>query len=316
MRGAEDGRGDAADRDAGDGAPDGGDARAADADADAGESGGGDASAGDRAPLVDRLLGNHGTTSLEESLLDHEHLERIATSVLAGAIPGRSLLGGFGRRGRGVDDVEEHVARGHARETLVRALVAAIRRAAESGGERPQRRVDERTFLSPLPDRDRRAAARTRLARHFGAPAPRLFARPMAAEGHERVRVAVYLDVSGSMHDVLPALRDALLRVRRDVDVRLWQWSERVHRAPDRWWTAGAIRTTGGTAIECVLAHAVTQAPRTRRLLVVTDGWYGSATRETIGRLRSAGVTVHMALTPNAGSAPRDAWIDSLTRLG
>jgi hypothetical protein len=264
--------------------------------------------------LVERLLGNHGTTLLEERLLDFDQLDRLAGSVLGKAMPRESLLQELGC-GRGRVAMEERVALGRAHERMVRTLVAALHRAAESGGTVRRREAGDRTVVSPLPDRDRRAAARTRLARHFGAPAPRLFARPASDVADDRVRVAVYLDVSGSMHDVLPALRAALARVRRTVDVRLWQWSEVVHPAPAEWWTQGAIRTTGGTSITCVLAHAAEQARHTRRLLVITDGDFSAPPVALVDRIDAAGVAVHVALTHGGWSVPRGRWIRSLVRI-
>jgi hypothetical protein len=127
-------------------------------------------------------------------------------------------------------------------------------------------------------------------------------------------RVAVYLDVSGSMWSVLPPLHDILCGLRRRADVRLWQWSDAVVEASGASWRDRAIETSGGTNIECVLRHGLTQARRVRRIVILTDGILPAPAPRLVAEVRRAGVTMHLAVVGFDGvPAPRHTWAATAT---
>jgi predicted metal-dependent peptidase len=85
--------------------------------------------------------------------------------------------------------------------------------------------------------------------------------------------VTVYLDVSGSMHDLLPAALDGLLHHAQSVRWPLWAFSTEVHAASLADLRAGRTRSTRGTDLRCVARHLA--QTRARRALIVTDGDVG-----------------------------------------
>ena len=161
---------------------------------------------------------------------------------------------------------------------------------------------------TPLPTLDRRSAVlRTLNAMpllHRGTvPAKRL-----APYGE---RVHVYLDVSGSVNRLVPALFSAVLATREWVHPVVHQFSTKVADISLKDMLAGKCVTTGGTSIECVGEHMQTHA--VRRAVLVTDGFVGppgAATRRVMQR-----ALIGVALTP--GNRNRtdlqelvDHWID------
>ena len=259
----------------------------------------GDAQARDEA-LLSRLLGNHGASEAESELLVPELQARLRESALARAMPRPALLDGLdGGTGCGVGTGEltaRTLAELAGRRETVRALGRAFARAIERGGAHRGRVTGALPVLSPIADQDRRAWGHRRLAAHYGAPAPQLFVRSVAATVSSPVRVAVYLDVSGSMWTILPPLHDVLRRLRSQADVHVWQWSDRVTAAPRGWWRGRVIASSGGTNIDCVREHAVAQARRTRRIVIVTDGEFDRPAPQLLAAAKAARVAMHVAV--------------------
>jgi hypothetical protein len=155
-------------------------------------------------------------------------------------------------------------------------VLAAVRRALADASV-PDRRVRERRPAPvpaqvPVPDgRDRRAF----VGRLLGAP-PLLYASTLeSVRAREGVATQVYLDVSGSVEPWLEELYGALVALRRRLAPRVHLFSTRVETVSLDALRRGVRRTTGGTAIGCVLEHAL--ASRARRFLLVTDGYVGPA---------------------------------------
>ena len=90
-------------------------------------------------------------------------------------------------------------------------------------------------------------------------------------------RAVVYLDVSGSMADLLPRLVDLIAPFVRRRMIAVRQFSTVVEPLGLDDLARGRLTTTNGTDIECVIADLAGR--RQRRALLVTDGY--------VGRLRS-----------------------------
>lgn len=97
----------------------------------------------------------------------------------------------------------------------------------------------------------------------------------------------VYLDISGSMSNVLPKLAAALRRPHRQGLLRLFVFSTVVGEIEPRNLQC-KVPNTFGTDINCVLAHLESIAPskRPRRVVVATDGWVGAPHETHVRNLR------------------------------
>lgn len=194
-------------------------------------------------------------------------------------------------------------------EPTARAAFAALLRRLlvfGPGGatERQRAFVPAIAGLGVLPNgRDRTIAAR----RALGLPAT-LWAQelPRRVRTTRSVRPAhVYLDVSGSMSELLPRLLDLLVPYVRTGRARTFQFSTVVCPLTLAELSAGKLRTTRGTAIGPVLEHAIASRGA-GRIVLVTDGYTGEPERELVARVRARGVEVHVVLPSESG------WIADL----
>lgn len=113
-------------------------------------------------------------------------------------------------------------------------------------------------------------------------------------------RAHVYLDISGSMMEVLPDLATALHRPWKRGHCRLFTFSTVVDEARRDGSRPKPVQNTYGTSIQCVFEHllAIPKAERPRRIAILTDGLVRDLAVETQRELESAGIQVHVALTP------------------
>jgi hypothetical protein len=157
--------------------------------------------------------------------------------------------------------------------------------------------------MSPSPQAgDRRA----QLQRLLGAT-PLLWSGEAQHETLRRAgRVAVYLDVSGSMAPWLPVLLQALTDTAALVRWPVYGFSTVVHPLGRSDLAAGRVRSNGGTDIACVADHLLQH--RIRRAVIVTDGGVQSLTEEQLRRLRVERPAVRIALLDGGdgrfGAAP------------
>ncbi|MBD3869598.1 MAG: hypothetical protein IFK94_15870 [Acidobacteria bacterium] len=147
---------------------------------------------------------------------------------------------------------------------------------------------------NPIPShRDRTAPARrmlgqTALLYNHQAPVRlRVPERP--------TRAHVYLDVSGSMINLLPYLTGLLLPYVHQRRAEVYQFSTVVEPLPRERLARGKLTTTGGTDINPVLEHLL-QRPNIRKALVVTDGYTGRGRFDLVRKLQESGQTVHVVL--------------------
>ena len=102
-------------------------------------------------------------------------------------------------------------------------------------------------------------------------------------------RVHVYLDVSGSVSGIVGILGAAIRDCAPFVHPVVHAFSTEVADLSLADLAAGRIRTTGGTDVRCIAAHA--RANGVRRAVVLTDGYVGRAEgldAETLAGMRLA----------------------------
>jgi hypothetical protein len=99
------------------------------------------------------------------------------------------------------------------------------------------------------------------------------------------VRTHVYLDVSGSVGDILPCLIGAMKRYRAMVHPVVHMFSTKVVDIAIGELVSGVIATSWGTNVECVASHMSEHG--VRRAVLVTDGYvgtFGVSTRRILER--------------------------------
>lgn len=170
----------------------------------------------------------------------------------------------------------------------------------ERGGAQQRHREVQRMQVGPGPlpnPADRLLYARRRLI------GPEALANQVI-DVHRHVpetpsRALVYLDVSGSMSNLLPHLVDLLVRPARAGLLSVMQFSNAVAPMTAVDLGRGRLTTTNGTDINCVLDDLAGR--RETRALIVTDGYVGQPPEAMVSALAARGVCVHALL-------PVDGW--------
>lgn len=237
------------------------------------------------------LLGNHSSDQSDEQS-DPFFGKAIRDIVSKWPRPNLVLSG----RDQGSQSVGWQLeAEKDASKALQKAFENVLRKAGihstnAHGARRPGRISINRGVETVVPQaRDRRIAAWRTL--HGAWP---IIYRGLQSE--ERIQkiplpvAHVYLDISGSMNEVLPKLAAALRKPHRLGLLRLFVFSTVVGEIEPRNLTC-KVPNTFGTDINCVLEHLrdIPEAKRPRRTIVVTDGWVGDpapAHVEALSRIR------------------------------
>ena len=181
-----------------------------------------------------------------------------------------------------------------------------------------------RRTLSPLPDTPlRRKRTTVSVAAGMGvlpnasdrlAPARRALGAP-GTLWQQRATVPVrlpevppsahvYLDVSGSMFELIPFLTSLLLPYVADGRARVFQFSTRLEPLSLEDLRRGELKTTGGTDIRPVFDHLLADG-RVRRALILTDGYTGQPTAEQAAQIDERRVRLHVVL-PQESAWRRD----------
>ena len=107
----------------------------------------------------------------------------------------------------------------------------------------------------------------------------------------------VYLDVSGSMHQEMPAIIHLLNRLGRYIRRPFWAFSDVVAPALIE---KGQLRTstTGGTSMRCVLEHVAKTSPSAA--IVITDGYIEAITKTQAAKAQSC--KLHILVTRSGNS--------------
>lgn len=154
--------------------------------------------------------------------------------------------------------------------------------------------------LGPLPNpADRLLAARRAL---IGAHAlTNQHVTVMSPRQEPPATALVYLDVSGSMREIIPSLLGLLVPVVKAGRATVRQFSTEVTPLSLEDLVRGQLTTTVGTDIHCVMADIAKR--RESRVLIVTDGYVGEPAETDMALIRERGVQLH-TLLPAFGYEP------------
>lgn len=155
------------------------------------------------------------------------------------------------------------------RRSQLQRLLRRIGGGGRSGGV-PRSDLVRWTVQTAVPSSDRRAMVQRRLG-HRPLLHQAELARVQPLRSGDRVHV--YLDVSGSVDPIIPALYGAIISCSEFIHDRVHLFSTEVSSV-----TVGELRrgvrvTSRGTCISCVARHIARN--RIRRAVIVTDGYVG-----------------------------------------
>lgn len=253
---------------------------------------------GSSTPSVPPLLGDHREEFDGASSAPAQIKQSLAlTSVLGEALaqwpnPSQGLRNNmyeiFARRVRVAPPIPTH------REILRRA----IRQVANEKAAGRIRRTPVSTTQwasTPVP----RAARRASVLRCLGAE-PLLYDSTLDVVRHRDAgaRVHLYLDVSGSVSNLIPSLYAAALDCRDSVHPIIHTFSTALADKSLKQLAQGQVSTTGGTCLSCVVAHM--EKHRIRHALLITDGYVPGLSnheRRVLEKVRLA-----VVLTPGAST--------------
>ncbi|MEM6281469.1 MAG: hypothetical protein AAF787_04680 [Chloroflexota bacterium] len=142
--------------------------------------------------------------------------------------------------------------------------------------------------------RDRLIAAR----RQLGVQAL-LYSQPTEVKARipERPALAhVYLDVSGSMADLLPHMLSLLIPYVMKHQASVFQFSTEVTELKAADLRKGHLTTTGGTNINCVLEHIVEYEGKLQKAIILTDGEVGAPQHNLAAQFREQNIIMHAVL--------------------
>ena len=265
------------------------------------------------------LLGGHGATPREAAALSGDRDARTSEALGDALSKLRSRLAGAGG-----DPFAHQVELGQRRAALERALGTLLRRAFTADGATRRSSVQlERVVRTVDPRRDRRAIARVQLAGAMGAPRPFLFDGAIIERRPAPYEALVYLDASGSMFGMLPALMAALVPLRRRLRPKLHVFSTTVEAVDGPDFDRGRLPTTGGTSIAPVVKHLLELADRAskapgaagRNVLVLTDGWFSPPPPALVEATRAKGLRIHLGIAGEGPLHDDQAWVSTATRL-
>ena len=231
--------------------------------------------AGERCVSDIPLLGSHGNDATTDGQLETR------SPILFDVV--RDLVEQWPQppdpiRGRSLADVLKSTTVCPRREPSNRAILRRlIRKVANAKGPGSVRELsdDRMGTFTPLPTMARRSL----VLRALGT---QTLLHPGTAPWRHRIpvgdKVRVYLDVSGSMEEVLTSLYGAVLDCQEMVFPTVHLFSTSVTDVTLAELRAGKCESTGGTAIDCVAEHMARN--KVRRALIITDGWVGTPAGE------------------------------------
>lgn len=251
------------------------------------------------------LLGDHSNPDAEGTVFADPILGDTMRRI-AGKMPGNLVGQKPGKGGAKGEQMTELVP---ATEYARRAFSHVLRHCLgpREGGQRRRQKtsipITSGTSVIPNP-RDRLASARRKL----GMPNT-IWAQP----GTIKARVPevpskahVYLDVSGSMAEVLPHLLGLILPYVAAGQADIFQFSTMVESLPLARLQHGRLQTTGGTDINCVLEHVLGVTPLVHKALLLTDGATGIPWGNLVDRVREQNLRIYVVLPSES------AWEEDL----
>ncbi len=126
-----------------------------------------------------------------------------------------------------------------------------------------------------------------------------LYSQPtnVKARVPERPALAhVYLDVSGSMADLLPHMLSLLVPYAMKRQAAIYQFSTEVTSLSTGDLRTGKMTTTGGTNINCVLEHIIEHEEKVQKAIILTDGEVGAPQNQLAAQFDSMQIVMHAVL--------------------
>jgi len=255
------------------------------------------------------LLGDHDDPTRDQSALSNPLFSDMLRRMVNSWPPPPFALTG---RGAGGEKSDWHSALGPTTEEARRIFARTLRHCLGPVEGRQRRRTRTPSpgiaGLSVLPNpRDRLAPAR----RLLGAP-DTLWNQPgivKARVPEKPSKAHVYLDVSGSMIELLPHLLGLILPYVASGQADVFQFSTLVEHLSLTQLRQGQLQTTGGTDINCVLEHLLRTSPTVRRALVLTDGYTGAPANNLAESVLEGNLRLY-AIMP-----AESAWLDDLREI-
>ena len=217
-----------------------------------------------------RLLGSHDGRGPGPGCLPVEGAAvRDFVGAALGESPSAPELGWS--RGDGGDLGESRIRprREPNNRTRLRRLIERVARFGD-GRLLSQPRSEAHDIVAPLPRPDRRSIVLRALD---ADPVLRISPFPVPSRVPAGSRVHLYLDVSGSMGNMVEPLYRAVLDCSGLIHRRVHLFSTRVVDVSLSDMRKGKVKTTGGTDIACVAEHMGRR--RVRRACIITDGFVG-----------------------------------------
>lgn len=112
----------------------------------------------------------------------------------------------------------------------------------------------------------------------------------------------VYLDVSGSMIQLIPHLLSLIMPYVVNGQADVFQFSTYVEHMSLEELRKAHLRTSGGTDINCVLIHALDAKPHLRRALILTDGYTGVPRPDLANRATEQNLHIYAVLPAESAS--------------
>lgn len=120
---------------------------------------------------------------------------------------------------------------------------------------------------------------------------------PVTRKTHDdNARAFIYLDVSGSMSDILPYLVGLMRSYVANGLAEIFQFSTAVSPLRLHELKQGIVKSTGGTNIACVMEHVSTQIHRVKRVMIVTDGYTNSPSIQDVAFIKQNRMAVCVVL--------------------
>jgi len=233
------------------------------------------------------LLGDHQHEELQAGSLEQSSpiLFEVVRSVVEewpqppDPIRGRSLSATL-------EDRQVKPIRVRSNRAMLRQLIRKIAN-QEGYGSAPRVRTEKLEVPTPIPHLTRRSLVMRALGQPTLLHEGTIHYRRRSRSGQ---RVHVYLDVSGSMADVLKPLYGAILDCKELVVPVIHLFSTEIADITLNELRAGKCHSTFGTSIQCVTEHM--QQHRVRNALLITDGFVGLPKGEIHDTLAKAKVGV------------------------
>ncbi|MBM4345942.1 MAG: hypothetical protein FJ100_21420 [Deltaproteobacteria bacterium] len=246
---------------------------------------------------LSKLLGSHGDGQAEDSNgvseaipCDDPAVRRILDEILA-RWPAARMLGGRDA-GAALSDLEIDCT--PPPPPLAQAVRAAVMRVAGVDAALHSGAAADGMATSVAPYRDRPTGREMGLELLGETPLffPSVAQKPRSAA---REKVHLYLDVSGSMREHLPAVAGAVQSVSHLVADEVHAFSTEISDVTVQNMRRGRFQSTFGTSIACVAEHMVENA--VRRAVVITDGHVGDVPEPLAETLIHRHLRMHAVLT-------------------